>query len=109
NHRTGRVQVDKQSDDRHERTDQRQDECGPDDIYGPLQKQGGARQRLAVQGDDRYFSDVIDAGVGPRTRRQIGHGTNIQVVPERDFGSFSRLSALAGKSETTSSMNSARA
>src|SRR5208337_1574268 len=99
NHRTGRVQVDKQSDDRHERTDQRQDECGPDDIYGPLQKQGGARQRLAVQGDDRYFSDVIDAGVGPRTRRQIGHGTNIQVVPERDFGSFSRLSALAGKSE----------
>jgi hypothetical protein len=52
-----------------------------------------------MQSDDRYLSDEIDAGIRPRTRRQIGNGTNVQMVTERDLGSFSRLGGLAGKSE----------
>ena len=52
-----------------------------------------------MKGDDRDFSDAIDAGVWPRTRRQIGYGANVQVVTERGLGSFSRLGGLTGKSE----------
>src|ERR1035437_1047480 len=50
-----------------------------------------------MKGDDRYFSDVIDACVGPRTRGQFGNGTNVQVVTERNLGSFSCLGGLTGK------------
>src|SRR2546423_1158978 len=44
-------------------------------------------------------ADAMDGGVGPRTRRQIGTGTNVQVITERGRGSLSRLGWLAGKSE----------
>src|ERR1039458_9425879 len=52
-----------------------------------------------MQGDDRHFSYLIDAGVGPRSRGQIGDGANVQVVTERDLGRFSRSDGLTGKSE----------
>jgi len=52
-----------------------------------------------MKGDNRHFSDAIDARVWPRTRRQFGYGANVQMVTERDLGSFSRLRGLTGKSE----------
>ena len=52
-----------------------------------------------MKGDDRHFSDAINAGVWPRARGQIGYSTNVQVVTERGLGSFSRLGWLTGKSE----------
>src|ERR1039458_1187811 len=52
-----------------------------------------------MQSDDRHFSDEIDARIRPRTRRQIGNGTNVQMVTESDFGSFSRPGWLVGKGE----------
>ena len=52
-----------------------------------------------MKGDDGHFSDAVDARVGPWTRRQFGNGANVQVVPERDLGSLSRLGGLMGESQ----------
>src|SRR5208282_730830 len=52
-----------------------------------------------MKGDDRNFSDAIEAWVEPRTRRQVGDGTNVQVITVCDLGSFAGLGGLTGESE----------
>src|SRR5580700_10308246 len=52
-----------------------------------------------MKSDDRNFSNAVDTGVGPRTRRQIRDGADIQVIAERGLGGFSRLDRLTGQRE----------
>src|SRR5882672_12099963 len=52
-----------------------------------------------MKGDDRSPSNAVHARVRPRTRRQIGYDSNIQMVTEGDVGNFSYQDRVIGYGE----------